>query len=111
MEQEKEEQQNIEDWRDEVSDSSSVTLKVEPDQEVTFVFLNEGEKRTHPDYGTSLVFEVEHEKEKKLWYVNDQNFDLKRQIKALGKLVGLPVKVTRTGAKKSDTRYQIEQIE
>jgi len=103
-----EEQKSI-DWREEVSDSSRATLKIQDGETVEFVFTDEGRKFTHVDFGTSIVFELEKDKEPMNWYVSEHNYDLLRQIKALGKLVGLKVKVNRTGSKKSDTRYTIEK--
>ena len=99
------------DWRDEVSDSSTATLKVLDGEEITFVFLSEGKNQTHSDYGTSIVFEVEHGNEKKLFYVKENNFSLLKQIKDLGDLTGIAVQVSRTGSKKSDTRYTIKKVE
>jgi len=98
------------DWREDISDSSIAVLKLADGESATFVFLNEGEKKTHADFGTSIVFELEHEKEKKILYVNANNFDLLRQLKELGKLTGKAVKLSRTGSKKSDTRYTIEEF-
>jgi len=103
--------EEAEDWRADVSDSSKAILKIADGETVEVIFLNEGEKRTHADYGTSIVFEVEHNKEEKVFYVNAQNFALLKQIKELGKLVGTPAKISRTGSKKSDTRYTIEKVE
>jgi len=102
------EEQKSKDWRDEVSDSSKATLKIQDGETEKFVFLNEGEKRTHSDYGTSIVFEVEHKGEQKAFYVNINNFAFQKQIKELGTLTGKVVEVSRTGSKKSDTRYEIK---
>ena len=105
-----EEQEQIKDWRKEISEPQP-TLKVQDGQSVVFVFLNEGEKRTHADFGTSIVFLVEHDGEKKNLYVRDTNYDLQRQIKALGDLTNLKANLSRIGSKKSDTRYTIEKVE
>ncbi len=106
------EEQNAieEDWRNEISESSA-TLKIKANEEAIFVFLTEGEKRTHADFGTSIVFEVEQDGEKKMLYVNETNYALRRQIKDLGTLAGLKVKLSRIGEKKSDTRYTIVKME
>lgn len=95
-----------EDWRDEISESSA-TLKIQDGESAAFVFLTEGEKRTHADFGTSIVFEVEHNKETKNLYVNESNFALRKQIKELGTLTGKSCILSRIGSKKSDTRYTI----
>jgi len=103
-----EEQKEV-DWRNEVGEASP-TLKVQDGETVTFVFQNEGEKRTHPDFGTSIVFAVGHEEITKNFYVRETNYNLQKQIKELGTLTGKKVKVSRTGSKKSDTRYTIEEV-
>lgn len=105
-----EQQENI-DWRADISGSTE-TLKIADKEEVIFVFKDEGERRTHPDYGTSIAFLVlkQGEDEDKTWYVKANNFSLLGQIKELGLLTGLKVKVKRTGAKRSDTRYTIEKV-
>ena len=106
-----EEQDALEkDWRDEVSDSIA-TLKIQDGEKAAFVFMDEGEKRTHPDYGTSIVFEVEHDGDKKNLYVKETNFALRKQIKDLGTLKGKLVILSRKGSKKSDTRYTIKMAE
>ena len=109
--QEQEQQEKIEDWREDISEPAE-TLKIADKETAIFTFQNEGEKRTHPDYGTSIVFQVAplNEESTKYWYVNSRNFDLLGQIKELGNLTGLKVKVTRKGSKKSDTRYIIEKV-
>ncbi len=109
-EQQKPISEEIQDWRTEVTTSSLPTLKIADGQKAKFVFLNEGIKRTHPDFGTSIVFEVEQENAKMNWYVRDNNYSLLKQIKELGKLTGLLVEVSREGSKKSDTRYFINKI-
>lgn len=105
------EQQEIEDWRDEISDESSPTLKIADGEQVVFTFLDEGAKKTHIDYGTSIVFKVKKGEEELNWYVSGNNWDLRKQIKDLGTLTSLKAKVSRTGSKKSDTRYTIEKYQ
>lgn len=111
MTDESEQQKDLEDWRDEVSDESREILKIADGEEVEFVFLDQGKKKTHPDYGTSVIFLVSQNEQEKLWYVNANNFDLLKQIKALGDLNGKKAKVSRQGSKKSDTRYTLIPIE
>ena len=53
---------------------------------------------------------VDGEKETKNFYVKANNFDLLGQIKALGNLTGLKVRITRIGSKRSDTRYKIVKL-
>ena len=97
-------------WRDEVSTSSSPILKIADGETKKIVFLNEGKIMSHPDFGSSVVFAVEHEKEEKRFYVRSSNYALLGQIKDLGEtLVGKVVKISRKGSKKSDTRYTIKQ--
>jgi hypothetical protein len=98
------------DWRNEVSEGTA-TMKVLDGETKNMVFMNEGVQRTSADYGTSIAFDVESEEEKKTFYVKANNFSLLKQIKELGTLTGQAVKVSRTGSKKSDTRYTIEKIE
>ncbi len=104
------ETQQSEDWRSEVSDSAGATLKVLDGETKQVIFLSEGEKRTSADYGTSIVFKVEHEKEEMNFYVKENNFSLLKQIKEIGGLTGKIVKISRVGSKKSDTRYTIEEV-
>lgn len=101
----------ISDWRENISETAGATLKIQDGEEKTFVFLNEGELKTSADYGDSIVFLVDHEGEQKNFYVRATNFDFLNQIKLLGKLTGLPVKVSRAGSKRSDTRYTIEKFQ
>jgi hypothetical protein len=105
------EQKNIDDWRDEVFTDSLETLKIADGEVVEVVFLSEGEKRTHADYGTSVIFRVEVNQVEKNWYVNANNFDLLKQLKDIGNLTGKVIRIKRTGSKKSDTRYNIEEIQ
>ena len=113
-----------EDWRTDVSDSASTTLKILDGETKNVVFLDEGKKNFHQDYGTSIIFKVEHEhevedasgnKEMKIeemnFYVKENNFSLLKQLKEIGTLIGVAAKISRVGSKKSDTRYTIEIIE
>ena len=104
------EQNKIADWREEVRESDVAYLKIADGDTVQFVFLDEGAKESHPDYGTSIVFKIKKDNEEMNWYVKDNNFSLKKQIKALDKLVGLKVELSRIGSKKSDTRYKVKKI-
>jgi len=112
-----------EDWRDDVSDSSNATLKILDGETKKVVFLDEGNKITSADYGTSIVFKVEHEHEveedgqkvmkveEMNFYVKENNYSLLKQIKEFGKLTGTIAKISRVGSKKSDTRYTVEKLE
>jgi len=116
---EEETQTSIEkDWRDNVSDVKA-TLKIQDGESVEVLFMNEGKPNHHSDFGESIVFEVntkEFNEDKvevvvtKSFYVNPQNFALLKQLKELGSLTGQAVKISRTGSKKSDTRYSVEKI-
>lgn len=121
--QEETNQKQVDDWRDEVGEQKEV-LKIVDMESVQFTFQDEGVKKTHADYGDSVVFGVLHtarsnelgmmkivEAEGLVWYVNAKNFDLRKQIKELGTLTGLKVEVGRTGSKKSDTRYTIKKVD
>jgi len=99
-----------EDWRTDVSDTPSAILKILDGETKNVVFLSEGERRSHQDFGTSIVFKLEHEGEEMSFYVKENNFSLLKQIKELGKLTGTPAKISRVGSKKSDTRYTIEKL-
>ncbi len=103
------EEQNS-NWRDNVSDSASATLKILDGEEKTFEFLNEGAPNVHPDYGSSVVFLVKHEEEEKKWYVKENNYALLNQIKVLGVLKGKHAKASRVGSTKSNTRYTLEEV-
>jgi len=105
-----EEQKNM-DWREDISEPKD-TLKIKPDEEVIFTFIDEGTKKESTDFGISIVFGVKLEGEEnvQLWYVNSRNYDLLGQIKTLGKLKDLKAKVKRIGSRKSDTRYTITKI-
>ena len=100
-----------EDWRADVSDSASATLKVLDGETKKIVFLDEGRKNMHADFGTSIVFKVEHEKEEMNFYVKENNYSLLKQIKDLGDLTGKVAEISRIGEKKSDTRYTITEID
>ncbi len=106
-----ENEQKSQEWRDDVSDSSNATLKILDGEDSTFTFLNEGEKKSHVDFGDSVRFEVSQDKEEKQFFVKSNNYSLLNQIKALGKITGKLVKISRTGSKKSDTRYVLEEVE
>ena len=99
------------DWRTDVSDSAGATLKILDGEAKTVVFLNEGTKRPNVDYGTSIVFKVEHGGEEMNFCVKENNFSLLKQIKELGALTGVAANISRVGSKKSDTRYTIEKVE
>ena len=101
------ETQKSEDWREEVSDSAGATLKVLDGETKQAVFLDEGTKRASIDYGNSIVFKVEFEGEEMNFYVKENNFSLLKQFKELGNLTGKLIAISRTGSKKSDTRYTI----
>ena len=103
--------QNSEEWRDDVSDSPGATLKIADGEKAKVVFLNEGKKQTHSDYGTSVVFSVKHEDETKNFYVRENNYSLLGQIKQLGEITNKEVEISRVGEKKSDTRYTLEEVE
>ena len=105
-----EETQKSENWRDDISDSSGATLKILDGESKIALFLSEGKKITSADYGTSIVFEVEFEKEKMNFYVKENNYSLLKQFKEIGNLVGKAIKISRVGSKKSDTRYTIEEV-
>ena len=105
-------------WRDDISDTSTATLKIQAGESEEVLFMNEGKLNTHSDFGESIVFEVNIKEVKdkveqvvtKNFYVNPKNFSLLKQLKELGTLTGTAVKISRVGEKKSDTRYTIEKI-
>jgi len=108
-----------EDWRENISDTSTATLKIQAGESEEVLFMNEGKPNHHSDFGESIVFAVnvkELDKDKieqvvtKNWYVNPQNFSLLKQLKELGTLTGTAAKISRVGEKKSDTRYTVEKI-
>jgi len=105
-----EDQKQIEDWRENITNLNP-KLKIADGETKTFTFLDEGKKYKHPDYKPCVVFTVQLEgvEEKNTWFVNAEAFGLLSQIKNLGELTGEKVKLSRTGSKKSDTRYKIEK--
>jgi len=106
-----EEQKTTEDWRAEVSDSSKDTLKILDGEEKLVLFLDEGTKFTHSEYGTSIVFQVEFKGSAMNFYVKENNFALLKQLKDLGKLTGTAAMISRTGSKRTDTRYTVKAAE
>ena len=102
----------IEDWRSNVTPSKA-TCKIKDGESAVGHFRDEGVKKQSVDYGESIAFafQIEGETEVKTFYVKANNFDLLNQIKTLGNLTGLKVKISRTGSKKSDTRYKIVKAE
>lgn len=103
-------QQNL-DWRGEITEGKP-TLKVKDGDVVEFVFADEGKASNHPDYGVSVVFNVllKDSKEPQRYFVKSNNFDLLGQIKKLGTLTGLKVRLSRIGSTKSNTRYKIVRV-
>jgi len=104
-------QNSIKDWREDIKDSSTATLKVLDGDQKLVLFLDEGTKFTHSEYGTSIVFKVEHKGSEFNFYVKENNYALLKQLKDLGKLVGTVAMISRTGSKKSDTRYTVTKQE
>lgn len=100
-----------EDWRSELTEPTS-TLKLKDGDVVVGVFGSEGEKKSHPDYGNSVAFQFlkDGEKEPRTFYVKANNFDLLGQIKALGTLTGMKVRISRIGSSRSNTRYKIVKL-
>jgi len=112
MENKETEQASLEaDWRANITEAKDI-LKLKDGDIVIVTFANEGEKRSHPDYGNSVAFQLllDGDKEPKTFFVKANNFSLLGQIKALGTLTGQKVKISRVGSKKSDTRYRIMKI-
>jgi len=105
-----EQEQISNDWREKILDPKP-PLKIADGEEVTCMLLDEGVRKSHPEYGESIMFSIKHEKEEKLFYVSANNFNLLRQIKELGALKGTTVKISRKGSKKTDTRYTIEKVD
>ena len=101
----------LENWRGELTESKS-TLKVKDGDVVEATFADEGVKKVSADYGASIAFSMllKDDKEPKLFYVKSNNFDLLNQIKALGTLTGLKVRISRIGSTRSNTRYKILKI-
>lgn len=110
MEQEKQTTPN-EDWRKDITEPQN-TLKVKDGDAVVGTFAGEGTKKVSEDYGTSVCFPiiVEGEKDARNFYVKANNFSLLAQIKALGVLTGVKVRITRVGSTKSTTRYKIVKV-
>ena len=106
-----EENKPITDWRTNVSTEKKETLKIQDGETKRIVFIDEGTLNVHPDFGESVKFSVEHNAIAMNWYVRGNNYSLLGQIKELGELTGMVADVSRTGAKKSDTRYSIEKVE
>lgn len=105
-------QANLEEnWRNDITESKDI-LKLKDGDIVVGTFADEGTKRSHPDFGNSIAFQVivENEKIPKTFFVKANNFSLLGQIKILGTLTGQKVKISRVGSKKSDTRYKIVKI-
>lgn len=107
-----EQQNTVNDWRNNLQDIKSNNLKLKDGDIVIGFFKDEGKEIKHNEYGTSIVFQflVEGEEEVKNFYVKANNFDLLNQLKALGTLTNLKVKLTRVGSKRSDTRYKVIKI-
>lgn len=105
-----EKQTNV-DWREEITESKN-TLKILDGQKVKGVFEDEGVKKSHPDFGSSIAFQfkVDTENEIKTWFVKANNFSLLAQIKQLGLLKGKHVEITRVGNLRSNTRYKIQEV-
>ena len=99
------------DWRGDITESKK-TLKVKDGDVVEVTFADEGTKKVSADYGASVAFSVllKGEQEPKAFYVKANNFDLLGQIKALGSLTGLKVRISRIGSTKSNTRYKIVKM-
>lgn len=57
-------------------------------------FLDEGELKSHPEFGTSIVYNVIQDGEESKWYVKADNYSLLGQLKTLGKLTDKEVEVT-----------------
>ena len=100
------------DWRKGLDISLHTKLKIADGETVKFVFKDEGNNYKHPDYKPSVIFTVivEGEEISRTWFVNKEAYGVLNQIKNLGKLNGLKVSVTRTGSRKSDTRYEVKKV-
>lgn len=99
------------DWRSELTEPKT-TLKIKDGDAVVGYFCDEGIKNNHVDYGSSIAFQflIEGEKEPKTFYIKSNNFDLLGQIKALGSLTGIKVRLTRVGSTRSNTRYKVVKL-
>jgi len=105
------ENEKQDNWRNDVSASSEI-LKIKDGETKRVVFLNEGMKVSHPDFGNSVLFTISEEEVEKRFYVKANNFALLGQIKDLGEtLAGKIVMISRKGSKRSDTRYTIKGVE
>jgi hypothetical protein len=109
MEQEQTKMNDV--WRKEITEQKDI-LKINDGESVVGVFASEGTKRSHVDYGNSIVFQFlkDKETEPKQFFVKANNYSLLSQIKALGVLTGTKVKISRKGSKRSDTRYTVEKL-
>ena len=109
MEDKMENQEPIEqDWRTDITEPTA-TLKLKDGDIVIGTFEDEGVKKSHSEYGDSVAFQFlqDNEKEPRTFYVKANNFSLLAQIKALGSLKGLKVKLSRIGSRRLDTRYKV----
>jgi hypothetical protein len=108
----KENQTKIIDWRDEISATLHTKLKLADGETKKITFLDEGKRYKHPDFKPCIIFvvNVEGMPEPYTWFVNSEAYAVLNQIKKLGKLTGVKVELSRTGEKKSDTRYNIRKL-
>lgn len=109
------EENTIDNWREEVNNDKYETLKILDGQTIAFNFEDEGTTTTPVDFDPAIKFTVLplHDNpgmQKYTWYVNKKNYALLNEIKALGTLKDKSVEVSRTGSKKSDTRYTIKEV-
>lgn len=111
-----EEQTGIEskDWRENLTSNIHPKMKILSGETKTFTFLDEGSPYKHPDFDECIIFTVKvdgSKDDKNTWFVNKQAYGLLRNIRDLGKLTNLKVALSRTGEKKSDTRYNLVKAE
>ena len=101
-----------EDWRKGLNISLHTKLKIADGETKVFVLKDEGQRYKHPDYKPSIIFTIvcEGEEIERTWFVNAEAYGLLNQLVELGKLTGVKVSVTRTGSKKSDTRYEVKKL-
>lgn len=101
-----------EDWRNNFSAILFPKLKIQDGETKTLTFLDEGKNYKHPDYKPCVIFAVQLEgsQDKLTWFVNAEAYGVLKQIRDLGALTNLKVKVSRKGSKKSDTRYIISKV-
>jgi len=105
-----EEQEKVnQDWRENITEPGQ-TLKILDGERKKVVFIDNGTLKSHPDFGTSIVFRIEYKAEPMNWYVKSNNFSLLGQIKSLGDLIGKVVFISRKGATRSNTRYTVEEV-